>query len=163
MIHATAKALGAMLLVLGLILLPALDVLAKPPANNNVSKATAVAVNSSRQQDTTSANGGKPIPSCMTLNNNSIDNDVWFTITGTGGFVTVDTFGSTFDTVLAAYDASGKRLGSEVNCNDDASGGAQSEVTFPTGSGATYYIQAATFGSGTGGGTLTLNVKDTVA
>ena len=48
-----------------------------------------------------------------------------------GGTVTIDTFGSSYDTLLAAYDASGKLLAS----NDNAGGTLQSQVLVPTASG----------------------------
>ncbi len=60
--------------------------------------------------------------------------------------MTVDTFGSGFDTVLAVY--TGPSLGSltRVVCDDDT-GGVQSKVQFPAVPGTTYWIQVGGYDS----------------
>ncbi len=63
----------------------------------------------------------------------------WFTVTPTlDGRVSFDTFGSSYDTLLAAYDVT--NAGNLVAANDDASGTPQSAITFGTKAGHTYHI-----------------------
>ena len=85
---------------------------------------------------------------------------VWYAFTPTApGTVTIDTFGSTYDTVLDVFTGicGGK---SQVTCNNDSSG-LQSHVTFPTcAGGVTYLIEASNF-CVSGGGTLVLHVDST--
>jgi hypothetical protein len=72
---------------------------------------------------------------------------VWFTWTSPGtGVVTIDTFGSKFDTVLAVY--TGVNVGSlrSIASNDD-SGGVQSKVSFNATVGTVYRVAV----DGTGG------------
>jgi hypothetical protein len=71
---------------------------------------------------------------------------LWYTFTGTGGPVTIDTAGSNFDTVIAVYDA-GLNL---LACNDDVEfepigGTLQAALSIDTDAGATYYLQAGGF------------------
>jgi hypothetical protein len=74
---------------------------------------------------------------------------LWYTVTGTGGDVRIDTAGSNFDTAVAVYvdDAGGL---SEIACNDDEPAfepvrTLQGVVTFPTEAGVTYYVQVGGF------------------
>ena len=76
----------------------------------------------------------------------------WWTFTGTGGAVTVDTAGSTFDTVLAVYTGSPGSF-TEVACVDDVSDptfSLQAAATVDTSAGATYWVQAGGFGGDSG-------------
>ena len=71
---------------------------------------------------------------------------LWYTFTGTGEPVTIDTAGSNFDTVVAVYD---EEL-VELACNDDVEFDPigftfQGAVTVDTTEGATYYVQAGGF------------------
>lgn len=71
---------------------------------------------------------------------------LWYTFTGTGGPVMIDTAGSNFDTVLALYDDERTLLA----CNDDVEFEPvgftfQAALTIDTVEGATYYIQAGGF------------------
>ncbi|HET9565705.1 MAG TPA: hypothetical protein VFP27_14655, partial [Mycobacterium sp.] len=68
---------------------------------------------------------------------------VWYSFTGTGGAVTIDTAGSNFDTVIAVYDDELV----ELACNDDVEFGPigftfQAALTIDTVEDATYYVQA---------------------
>jgi hypothetical protein len=68
---------------------------------------------------------------------------VWYTYTSDrDGTMSVDTFGSSFDTVLSAYTGTEGSL-TQVACNDDSSGFLQSQVTFDITSGTTYHIMVA--------------------
>jgi hypothetical protein len=78
----------------------------------------------------------------------------WWTVEGTGGDVTVDTAGSSFDTVLAVYTSDGEEGFSQVGCVDDVfdgeDGTLQASLTFGTDAGATYFVQVGGFGGSTG-------------
>ena len=65
-------------------------------------------------------------------------------------WVTADTFGSDYDTILSAYSQSNGTL-TQVGCGDDAGGGPQSQVTFLAEAGRVYYFMAA---GAAGGGNL---------
>lgn len=95
----------------------------------------------------------QPPPSC---NEGGGTNDVWRSfIPASSGFVTIDTFGSDFDTVLAVY----QPFGTEIGCNDD-SGSLQSEVSnLEVTAGALYYARVAGFRD-TNSGLISLNVSD---
>jgi hypothetical protein len=67
------------------------------------------------------------------------------------GAMEIDTIGSDFDTVLAAWISTHPAvIGAEVACNDDSSG-LQSKVSFPILAGSTYYFQVFAYGTGAGG------------
>ena len=69
---------------------------------------------------------GEPVSSC----GGGAPNTAWWKWTAPGsGNVTIDTFGSRFDTVLAVYTGSSVAGLTEVVCNDDTSGRSP-QVTF---------------------------------
>ena len=86
----------------------------------------------------------------------------WWTFTGTGGDVTVDSAGSDFDTIIGVYVLDGDAF-EQVGCVDDVfdpvteEGSLQSRVTVATIAGQTYYIQAGGFGDSAG--TLRLRLE----
>ncbi len=84
---------------------------------------------------------------------------VWYTVTGTGGELTVDTAGSSYDTVLGIYTSDGASF-TQVACVDDVFGdeffSLQAAVTFASEAGVTYWIQAGGFAGSSG--TLVLSV-----
>ena len=86
----------------------------------------------------------------------------WWTFTGTGGDVTVDSAGSDFDTIIGVYVRDGDAF-EQVGCVDDVfdpdteEGSLQSRVTVATIAGQTYYIQAGGFGDSAG--TLRLRLE----
>ena len=74
-----------------------------------------------------------------------VDNTVWYTVTGTGRSITVDTAGSDFDTVTAVYEGA-PDAEATVACVDDTpiqpiGRTLQGAATFPTTTGTTYWIQ----------------------
>lgn len=76
----------------------------------------------------------------------------WWTFKGTGGQVTIDTAGSTFDTVLAVYTGSPGSF-TQVACVDDVLDprfSLQAKATIPTSAGTTYWVQAGGFGGDSG-------------
>jgi len=72
---------------------------------------------------------------------------VWFFFEAPGsGLVTIDTFGSNYDTVLSAYSETGACAGlTEVACNDDM-GVLQSQITFAVQKGKIYDVLATDYG-----------------
>ena len=80
----------------------------------------------------------------------------WWTFTGTGSPVTVDTAGSDFDTVVAIYVDDEGAL-TQVGCVDDTEESLEAQITIPTEAGVTYWIQAGGFGGESG--TLVLTVE----
>ena len=70
------------------------------------------------------------------------DATVWYRFTAsTAGTLVVDTYGSGYDTVMAAFSGARGAL-TAVACNDDY-WGMQSQVVFAVAPGATYYIEVA--------------------
>lgn len=81
----------------------------------------------------------------------------WWTVTGTGGPLTVDTAGSTFDTVVGVYVMGDSGL-EQIVCVDDVMGddGLLAVATWDSEAGVTYYIQAGGFGESAGRLVLTV-------
>ena len=81
---------------------------------------------------------------------------VWYAWEAPGtAWVTADTFGSDYDTILSAYSESSGTL-TQVDCSDDAAGTSQSQVTFHAEAGLVYYLMAA---GASGGGNLELGLE----
>lgn len=75
---------------------------------------------------------------------------VWYRFTAPGSATyVVDTFGSTYDTVLAVMTGSCGAF-TVHHCNDDTST-LQSQIVFTATAGQTYYIEVTSFSSGAGG------------
>ena len=74
------------------------------------------------------------------------------------GSVTINTFGSNFDTLLAVYSGTSANVLVlvPVASNDDSGSGRQSSVTFSAVGGTTYYIAVDGYNGATGSITLTL-------
>ncbi len=95
---------------------------------------------------------GDPVPGCV----EGFGHGVWYQFTApVGGRLSVDTFGSDFDTGLAVYTGSCAAL-TEVACNDDT-GGVTSQVSLPTTAGTAYSILAGGYNSDAGNLVLHLN------
>jgi hypothetical protein len=80
----------------------------------------------------------------------SLTNTVWWRLEGTGSAITVDTAGSTFDTMVAVYLVEGDKVGPQVGCVDDVDESLQARITFETVADASYLIQTGGFGGETG-------------
>lgn len=125
-----------------------------PPPNDNIVNSQPTGPGETRTQSTFAATleSGEPQP-C-----GSIGATVWFVaVPAFTGIMNVTTAGSTFDTVLAAYDGGISPpgvLGPNLACNDDFDG-RQSRIAVPVVEGQTYFIQAGGFNGATG--TLTLS------
>lgn len=108
-----------------------------PPTNDDRADAIAIEGLPYSNNQTTSGAGeedGEPSP-CA-----GIGSTVWYSYTASQpGLVTVDTFGSGYDTALAAYiEVAGQLV--NIACNDDT-GSLQSQIQFPAVPGVTVYIQ----------------------
>jgi hypothetical protein len=80
-----------------------------------------------------------------------LTNTVWWRIEGTGESITVDTVGSSFDTIVAVYLVEGdNKVGTQLGCVDDVDEGVQARITFETAADASYLIQTGGFGGQTG-------------
>jgi hypothetical protein len=102
---------------------------------------------------------GDPTPSCDLNSGNA----VWYTWTApVDGLVTVDTIGSSFDTVLAAYSGGCGSL-SRVDCDDDSGGNLTSKLTHPVSAGVTYYYMVGGYGQATGQLVFHFNVNHQLA
>jgi hypothetical protein len=96
---------------------------------------------------------------CMTSPN------TWFLYTAPStGNVTVSLLGSGFDTMLAVYDGAQCNLnaGDLIECNDDAAGTYQSQITFAATAGSQYLIEVGGYGNGTGHGVLNIKSQGVV-
>jgi hypothetical protein len=125
-------------------------VLGVPPANDAIAAATVIgSLPFSEAIGTVEATTAPDDPECV-----SNDASVWYALTpATTAWITADTFGSDYDTTLAAYTGAPGSL-SEIACNDDAAG-SQSRISFLGEAGVTYYLLAAGMA---GGGSLVLSV-----
>ena len=90
-----------------------------------------------------------PIETCPQGEGDNLGHTVWYTFTGTGNPVTVDTAGSGFDSLVAVYTRSGDTF-TEVACEDDVEGepvgvSLQAALTVATQAGVTYWIEAGGF------------------
>ncbi len=82
----------------------------------------------------------------------------WYTIEGNGFDYTASLCGSAFDTKIHVFTGDCTSGVVCVDGNDDECG-LQSEISFPTAAGTTYYIYVSGFGT-TASGDYTLNVSD---
>ena len=123
------------------------------PANNNFANATTISgINGPASGYNFYANKEAGEPNHA---GNTGGKSIWWLWTATSTeMVTFDTFGSSYDTLLAVY--TGNSVGSlSLIASNDNSGGAQSKVAFPGISGTTYRI--AVDGAGAAAGNVTLN------
>src|SRR5262245_39624001 len=84
------------------------------------------------------------------------NHSAWYRYTPpSNGWLTVNTFGSGYDTVLEIFTGPASpsfATLTSVGCNDDAAGGVrESEVTLPVTGGSNYFIVARDYNSGSGG------------
>jgi hypothetical protein len=131
-----------------------------PPENDLCENASVIECGSQSQGDTSFATNTNAPSACET----DLDTapGVWYTLplpTDGDYNVSVDTFGSGFDTKLGVFSGNCNELVC-IGGNDDSSGTAQSKVLF-TGDGAqTYYIYVTGFGTSSGDYTLNIACED---
>jgi len=135
-----------------------------PPANDPVTGAIDLIVvpfADVRDTRTATADTGSPdpVPTCAVgAAEGGNAHSVWYKITpGTSATVIADTFGSDYDTVLAAFSGSPGAF-TQVACNDESFLGfsGESQIAFSATAGTTYHIMAVS--RFPGGGHLVLNV-----
>jgi len=118
-------------------------------ANDACSGAADVSDTLSSSMATASAVAEASVPGPL-CGNQSRSKSVWYRFTApTNGTVSANTYGSTYDTILAAYTGPCPAL-TQVACNDD-SVGAQSRVAFQGAAGTTYYFQVTAYRNDGGG------------
>ncbi|MHC4581470.1 MAG: GEVED domain-containing protein, partial [Planctomycetota bacterium] len=91
--------------------------------------------------------------------------NIWYCYTATcTGDVTVSLLGSSFDTMLAVYKGCDcyPTDGDLIECNDDAAGSYQSQITFVASAGKQYLIEVGGYGSETGQGVLSIDCEGPV-
>jgi len=92
------------------------------------------------------------------VSNVGVSNTVWYSFTPCGsGTVTIDTFGSTYDTVLSMFTGTCSAA-AQVACSDNAIGTQARLLNVPVTAGTTYLIKVADYNTTVGGGTLDFNV-----
>jgi hypothetical protein len=123
-----------------------------PTSNDAFANATAISGTSGTATGTTAGmtkEAGEPNHA-----GNPGGHSVWYRWTApSGGTATIDTIGSSFDTVLAVYTGAAVSALAVVAQNDDASG-VQSRVTFTAVGGTSYSIAVDGYGGATGSVTL---------
>ncbi len=86
-----------------------------------------------------------------------VSNTVWYSFTPCGnGTVSIDTFGSNYNTVLAMFTGT-CTAATQVACSDDAIGTQARILNFAVIAGTTYLIKVSDYNSSSGGGTLDFN------
>ncbi|HEX2838098.1 MAG TPA: hypothetical protein VHN77_08235, partial [Phycisphaerales bacterium] len=126
------------------------------PGNDTCSSPTPVTVGNDYFGTTFAANANGAA-SCGSSNASP---DVYYTIVPScSQDIVIDTFGSAFDTVLSVtYIVCGSAdPWVEFDCNDDAAGTYQSQVSFPGTAGTTYYIRVSGYNGAYG--TFNLHVR----
>ncbi len=102
------------------------------------------------------------------FNDVGVSNPVWFSVTSLDdGFVTIDTEGTDYDTVLSVFDGCREFIDikscsappTEIACDDDGGAGLQSMlVDVPIQGGQTYLIKVSDYNPSQGGGFLDFNL-----
>jgi Bacterial pre-peptidase C-terminal domain len=86
---------------------------------------------------------------------NSGGASIWYRwVAPSTGTASIDTVGSSFDTLLAVYTGNAVNTLTTIASNDDCCGGRQSKVSFPAVSGTTYQIAVDGYNKATGSVTL---------
>ena len=129
-----------------------------PPSKDDCSDAQPVGDVMDLAFDTTDTTFDGP-GLCMTSPN------IWYCYTATcTGDLTVSLLGSSYDTMLAAYNGCDCPPTSSdlVACNDDFGSSFQSQITIPVIAGNQYLIEVGGYASETGQGVLNISCEDTV-
>ena len=118
---------------------------ARPPANDQLRKATAIAaLPFAEALDTSGAKAANSDPVNTCVGNQGAT--VFYKFAPSGGAFVADTTGSDYDTVLTVYEATDAGL-VHVACADDDNGTVQARLDFvlPEGTTSTYYIMVGAF------------------
>ncbi len=98
--------------------------------------------------------------------NVGVSDSVWYSYTAAAdGRISVNTFGSNYNTVLSIWDGCGSGflppcpvVPNQLACNDNAGFGTQSEVSLDVFEGETYLIKVSDYNTTPGGGLLDFNL-----
>lgn len=118
------------------------------PPNDLFSAATPASVGSQFTVNTAAATTEPGEPTSFSCNGFpiTIGATVWYALTpSASGSVTVDTIGSSFDTVVRVYSGTVLTALTPMDCNDNFGGTTQSSSTFPASAGTMYHIQVGGF------------------
>ncbi|WP_458626220.1 T9SS type A sorting domain-containing protein [Winogradskyella sp. PC D3.3] len=130
-----------------------------PPANDDCAGAEALTIGATVAGSTVGATGAAS-SSC----DGTIGNDVWYTVTGDGGEITITVDAATVDQQIGVFesvDCAGIILGS---CLESADGFTNpSSVTFTSTAGTNYYIQVGAWSSTSGDSTFAITVETTLS
>lgn len=139
------------------------------PANNMCTAATLVtSYGTFTGSNVGATSDGAAHPCGSSTSSSSVGrNDVWWRFSPpASGTVTIDTCGSSFDTVLSVHTDCPGTPANDVVCNDDTgttncpSNGLNSRVTFSGVAGNIYYIRVAGYSTNTGDITLNITGPD---
>ena len=117
-----------------------------PPANDTCGTAEQVICGEVKTGTTQFANS-ETLQFCGTSLSSAAG--VWYKLEGTGGDIVVSTADSAYDTKLGVFSGACSALVC-VGGNDDFGGTLQSQVTFTSTAGATYYVYVTGFGTARG-------------
>jgi hypothetical protein len=138
-----------------------LTILAAAPANDNFTSAQVLSGNSGTVTGSNvgaTKQAGEPY-----IAGNVGGASVWYNWTATSsGTVNINTYGSSFDTLLGVYTGTSVTSLSLVTSNDDAGGTVQSAVSFTAVSGTTYHVVVDGYNYGRGAGAATGSIKLTL-
>ncbi len=146
-------ALAAAVALLAVLLMPqGADAGGPPPNDDKANASLVIALPFTDQVDTSGATTEPDEPK-----NCNFTATVWYKLTAPfTGRVTINTYGSNFDTGVAAY----TQANDLIICNDDYSG-IRSQIAFDVEIGQVYWVQAGGFSGDTGNLTLKIaNVND---
>jgi hypothetical protein len=149
---------GYVVVVIGHLDLQHCDTLICRPANDHFADAMPARVGRFQTiTDRATTEAGEPImvDGACGSPTGMLGRTVWYTFTPTAsGTATINTIGSSFDTVLAIYTGAAVDGLLRVACNNDAVG-TQAQLSLPVVGGTTYRVQAGGFGGAAGN--LTVN------
>ncbi|MFM8563112.1 MAG: S8 family serine peptidase [Acidimicrobiia bacterium] len=125
-------------------------------SNDFFSGATPINIPSGSLSDSNSVATLEPNEPALDASGTGGGASIWFKYNATAtGSLTVDTFGSSFDTVLTAYSGTTLSNLARITFNDDAANTRQSSMYFDVTNGSSYFIRVASWASSRG--SITLN------
>ena len=135
----------------------AISVSRSRPSNDLCANASPVGEGTTSFNNCGALRDGFADPASCYSSNDFFGADIWYTYTATAnGTLAADTFGSTFDTMLAAYAACPTGVGQALACNDDSAGTLQSSIGFPVSAGQTYLVRVGGYFGAAGSGSINL-------
>ncbi|MEP5207956.1 T9SS type A sorting domain-containing protein, partial [Nonlabens ulvanivorans] len=130
-----------------------------PPSNDECAGAEALTLGTTVAGSTVGATGAAS-SSC----DGTIGNDVWYTVTGDGGDMTITVNAATVDQQIGVFeseDCAGITLGS---CLESATGFSNPEsVTFTSTAGTNYYIQVGAWSSSSADSDFSITIETTLS